>query len=98
MAVYNRKGSKERGCENMRIYQNCPRNIAADIPPNEDKRCENEDKYTEQYTASPLKSIIDDMLDGGIDSDKLLVAVLLYLLIKEGADIKLIIALGYILM
>lgn len=38
------------------------------------------------------------MLDGGIDSDKLLVAVLLYLLIKEGADIKLIIALGYILM
>lgn len=98
MAVYNRNGGKERGCENMRIYQNCPRNIAADIPPNEDKRCENKAKSSQSPTVSSLKSILDDLLDGGIDSDKLLVAVLMYLLIKEGADIKLIIALGYILM
>lgn len=45
-----------------------------------------------------LGSFIDDFLGGGIDDDKLLIAALLYMLIKEGADIKLIIALGYILL
>lgn len=45
-----------------------------------------------------LNSLIDDILGGGIDDDKLLIAALLYMLIKEGADIKLIIALGYILL
>ncbi|MCH5192871.1 MAG: hypothetical protein J1F11_02845 [Oscillospiraceae bacterium] len=34
----------------------------------------------------------------GIESDKLLLMALIYLLIKENADIKLIIALGYLLL
>ena len=45
-----------------------------------------------------LEKILEEFWDGKIDSDKLLIAALLYMLIKEGADIKLIIALGYILM
>jgi hypothetical protein len=96
MAVYNKGSRKESGCENMKIYQSCPRNIAADIPP-ESESCSDRSDYKSSDN-SPFKKIIDDFLDGGIDSDKLLIAVLLYLLIKEGADIKLIIALGYILM
>ena len=42
--------------------------------------------------------MIEQFFDSRLDSDKLLIAALLYMLIKEGADIKLIIALGYILM
>lgn len=44
-----------------------------------------------------LSGILGDIFGGGLDSDKLLIAALLILMIKEGADIKLILALGYIL-
>lgn len=95
MAVYNMGSGRERSCESMKIHQSSPRNIAADIPP-ESEMCSDRSDYKSSDN-SPFRKIIDDFLDGGIDSDKLLIAVLLYLLIKEGADIKLIIALGYIL-
>ncbi|MCQ2490836.1 MAG: hypothetical protein MJ079_04510 [Ruminococcus sp.] len=39
-----------------------------------------------------------DILPNGIDSDTLLIAALLFLLLKEGGDIRLVIALGYILL
>ncbi len=42
-------------------------------------------------------SIIDKLL-GDTDSDKLLILALMFLLIREGADMKLILALGYILL
>lgn len=42
--------------------------------------------------------ILGGLLSGSIDRDTLLVAALLYLLIKEGGDMKLILALGYILL
>lgn len=47
------------------------------------------------------KSIISDslnkLLEGGFDSDKLTIIALIIILAKEGADMKLILALGYIL-
>ncbi|MDE5946776.1 MAG: hypothetical protein K2G63_05705 [Oscillospiraceae bacterium] len=47
------------------------------------------------------KSIIPDSLsklfEGGFDSDKLTIIALIIILAKEGADMKLILALGYIL-
>lgn len=42
-------------------------------------------------------SIIDKLL-GDTDSDKFLILALMFLLIREGADMKLIFALGYILL
>lgn len=45
-----------------------------------------------------LSGLLGDIFGGGLDSDKLLIAALLILMIKEGADIKLILALGYILL
>lgn len=42
--------------------------------------------------------IINRLLGGGADSDKLLILALMFLLAKEGADMKLILALGYILL
>ena len=47
--------------------------------------------------AGILASLAGD-IPGLNDPDKLLIAVLLLLLIREGADIKLILALGYILL
>lgn len=40
--------------------------------------------------------IIEKFLGGNIDSDRLLILALMFLLVREGADMKLILALGYI--
>lgn len=40
-------------------------------------------------------SIFDEL---GIDEEKALIGILLYILYKNGADIKLLLALGYLLM
>lgn len=45
-----------------------------------------------------MPDILGTLLPDGIDSDTLLIAALLFLLLKEGGDIKLVIALGYILL
>jgi len=45
-----------------------------------------------------LNELVNDILGNSLDGDRLLLLVLLFLLIREGADIKLIIALGYILL
>ncbi|MGN0575404.1 MAG: hypothetical protein ACI4J2_05170 [Ruminococcus sp.] len=42
--------------------------------------------------------ILNRLFDGKIDSDKLMIIALMILLLKEGADMKLIIALAYILL
>ncbi|WP_297955788.1 hypothetical protein [uncultured Ruminococcus sp.] len=97
MAVYGDGKRNIHCCGDMKIHQNCPRNIAADLPP-DDRRCERTDFSDNDSVKAEHRSFVDDLLDGGIDSDKLLIAALLYLLIKEGADIKLMIALGYILL
>ncbi len=44
------------------------------------------------------QNIIEKLLGNDMDSDKLLILALIFLLIKEGADTKLILALGYILL
>lgn len=44
------------------------------------------------------ENIIEKLLGNNTDSDKLLILVLMFLLIKDGADMKLILALGYILL
>ena len=103
MSVY---GFNCRKSDTAKLYSNSQiRKAAADLPPdNKEKFCENEEVRKEDIRPQmPKKSEIFDKLfgefiDGGIDSDKLLIAALLYMLIKEGADIKLILALGYILM
>lgn len=57
----------------------------------------------EKPPASP--SLISSLLGGGklpgglaIDEEKAMIAMLIYILYKQGADIKLLLALGYLLM
>ena len=102
MAVYGERFPKRPDRDCLNLYHGTGCSTAADLPPN---LCRNSDTVNESERAehksdkrSFFDGLIDEFLDGGIDSDKLLIAAVLYMLIKEGADIKLIIALGYILM
>lgn len=97
MAIYGDGKRNIHCCGDFKIHHNRPRDIAADLPPN-DKRCEQPSFSDNASEKAEHRSLADELLEGGIDSDKLLIAALLYLLIKEGADIKLMIALGYILL
>ena len=49
-------------------------------------------------TGNPVSSLSEIFSGNSQDSDKLLILALMFLLIKDGADMKLILALGYILL
>jgi hypothetical protein len=102
MAVYNINNSRR---DNAKLYSGVYKTPAADLPPYSkcEKICRNDAESEEKIIKNKkekktLDGLVNEFFEEGIDSDKLLIAVLLYTLIKEGADIKLIIALGYILM
>ena len=94
MAVYSYSSSCRCG-DGINICHGAHHRATADIPPlHEDE--------AEETVGGSKKSLFDDMayefFGGSIDSDKLLIALIIYMLIQEGADIKLILALGYILL
>ena len=71
----------------------------ADIPPAPPPAIEQRaDKPPDGRGAARRPDLLGGILPNGIDSDTLLIAALLFLLLKEGGDIKLVIALGYILL
>lgn len=49
--------------------------------------------------SNPLNGLLSGIFtDGKLDNDKIIIIALIFILAKEGADLKLLIALGYILM
>lgn len=77
---------------------------SGDLPP-KDKLTESEQNEIKtepvrikSKNESQLSELIDSIFQGKIDSDKLMILLLMIILIKEGADLKLILALGYILL
>lgn len=49
--------------------------------------------------SNPLNGLLSGIFtDGKIDNDKIIIIALIFILAKEGADLKLLISLGYILM
>lgn len=60
----------------------------------------NSDEITQRrvYSTNDFRSILSKTFGGKLDNDKLIIIALIFLLIKEGADIKLVIALAYILL
>ncbi|MBQ8435968.1 MAG: hypothetical protein IJX24_08200 [Oscillospiraceae bacterium] len=49
--------------------------------------------------SDPLSNIFSGLFSGGrMDNDRLIIIMLIIMLAREGADLKLLIALGYILM
>lgn len=69
----------------------------ADIPPAMNNNINN--ISTPAHSAgNQLNSLLEMFSGDNQDSDKLLILALMFLLIKDGADMKLILALGYILL
>lgn len=65
---------------------------------NENERKENASAVYKN-NSNPLNGLLSGFLsDGKIDNDKIIIIALIFILAKEGADLKLLIALGYILM
>lgn len=89
--------------EGRRNYSNksgCFRKNLADIPPVKTD-CSIKPPHPEckkPNSCDSLKSIIEDMTENNPDSDRLLIIALIFLLAYEGADKKLLLALGYILL
>lgn len=104
MAVYNnRQMNKMRQDAIRRSQEMYSRSAVNSSHYSEDRRedtaPQKESRPIEKkQTGIQLNKIIDDFFGDSIDADKLLIAALIWLLIKEGADKKLIIALGYILL
>ena len=77
---------------------------AGDLPPKQ-SRTESDKSEIRSGSAgieyrkdSQLSEFVDSIFQGKLDSDKLMILLLMIILIKEGADLKLILALGYILL
>lgn len=103
MAVYsNRQMNKMRQDAIRRSQEMYSRSAVNSSHYSEDKRedtappAENKSPEKKQ-SGMQLNKFLEDFFGDSIDADKLLIAALIWLLIKEGADKKLIIALGYIL-
>lgn len=99
MSVYD--GSMRRDAV-MRSRQMYGRE-AADVPAPVPDLPEPESSGSARSVSAPKPSrrsagILGGLFPDGIDTDTLLIAALLLLLLKEGGDIKLILALGYILL
>jgi hypothetical protein len=63
------------------------------------KNNSNNSEFINKNNSNPLNSLLSGIFsDGKIDNDKIIIIALIVLLAKEGADIKLLMALGYILM
>lgn len=89
-----------RRSDTAKLYNGNMRKMAVDLPPDNKEKCDSQEseKVQKLRKSELFDKMIEQFFDSRLDSDKLLIAALLYMLIKEGADIKLIIALGYILM
>ena len=78
-------------------------NVQAKISSEQFKINENERKENAsavyKNNSNPLNGLLSGFFtDGKIDNDKIIIIALIFILAKEGADLKLLIALGYILM
>ncbi len=69
----------------------------AEIPEPEPRINNNTMSYKNNYNKPSIPENIGKILGGSLDSEKLTIIALIIILAKEGADIKLILALGYIL-
>lgn len=59
--------------------------------------CNNNNSSENNHNKPLIPKNIGKIFSGGLDSEKLTIIALIIILAKEGADIKLILALGYIL-
>ena len=95
-----RKDALRRTREMHSNAQRQQNNIRKETPPvYSDKKSQPLKSENQSECSNPLNNILSGVFsDGRIDSDRLMLIMLIVILAKEGADLKLLIALGYILM
>ena len=69
--------------------------VGADAVPRPE---EGEQRADGQHISSGGAGLLSELLGGKIDEEKALIGLLIYILYKNGADVKLLLALGYLLM
>ena len=110
---FMRKDALRRTREMHQSVNNAKNNVQAktrqenheekiDIPKHDEskkEKCEKKCSTPESVRSeNPINSLFSNFFSGGkMDSDKLIIILLIFILAKEGADLKLLLALGYIL-
>lgn len=107
---FMRKDALRRTREMHQSVNNAKNNVQAkaqkenneeksNIPEHDESKNEKRRHSPENVSSeNPLNSLFSNFFSGGkIDSDKLIIILLIFILAKEGADLKLLLALGYIL-
>ena len=68
-------------------------------PPHPEPHFEPRDNPPPEHKKGPLSGLLDGIFpDMKLDDDKIIIVILLIILAREGADVKLLLALGYLLM
>lgn len=95
-AVRNAKEMHQKTCENNNNNNSSVKNDCNTIPAKPVESCGNSN--------SSLFGMADSILDrlgfgkGKLDNEKVVIIIMIIILAREGADLKLLLALGYILM
>ncbi len=104
---FMKKDALRRSREMHSYVNNGKNNVQADRIPDAEKQpdieCEHmkKNKSTPERNESkdPLSGLFSKLFSGGkMDNDKFIIIILIIILAKEGVDLKLLIALGYIIM
>ena len=105
MAAYNRGqpgGMNRRNMYNRSAVSSShySQNSREDKAPETSEKSDEkpDEKNIEKPMENQISRLAEQISGSALDTDKLLVAALILLLLKEGADPKLILALGYIFM
>lgn len=79
--------------------QNQPPTPPPPPPPEKEERVKPKGSTPQKNPSQGRKNMLSGLFsDGKLDNDKIIIIALIVILAKEGADIKLLLALGYILM
>ena len=94
---------QEEAIRRVREMQRRSRSIVSASPNSEPAPPNAEETPRTQNAHSPQKapqssSLLSGLLGGNIDEEKALIGLLIYILYKQGADIKLLLGLGYLLL
>ncbi len=89
---------RTNGASYQNIPTDIPQNKPQPLPLNDNPPCSEHIAKQEDSGDKHQGGFLEELIGGGLDSEKLLIAALIFLLLKEGADMKLILALGYILL
>lgn len=98
-SAYARRNAIRRQISDSGSVQAQESKDTAKSPPSEptEEQIRNEKKSAPKRNIQK-KTLADFFGSGGVDNDKIIIIALIVILAREGADIKLLLALGYILM